>query len=45
LKERATMSVALPGESAEYRAARNQLLRQEIERRRAMEAVLPRGVS
>jgi len=33
------MSVAFPGESAEYRAARNQLLGQEIELRRAMEAV------
>src|SRR5881396_441234 len=43
------MSVTFPGESAEYRAARNQLLEQEIELRRAMEAVavarreLPRG--
>src|SRR5258708_8347242 len=34
-----TMAVALPGESAEYRAARNRLLDQEIELRRAMEAV------
>jgi predicted dithiol-disulfide oxidoreductase (DUF899 family) len=33
------MSVAFPGESAEYREARNQLLGQEIELRRAMEAV------
>jgi len=33
------MDIAFPGESAEYRAARNQLLEQEIELRRAMEAV------
>ena len=33
------MTVAFPGESAEYRAARNRLLDQEIELRRAMEAV------
>lgn len=33
------MAVAFPGESAEYRAARGQLLQQEIELRRAMEAV------
>src|SRR5690349_8197180 len=33
------MAVALPGESAENRAARNRLLDQEIELRRAMEAV------
>ena len=33
------MSVRFPGESAEYRAARNRLLGQEIELRRAMEAV------
>ena len=33
------MSVALPGESVEYRAARDGLLGQEIELRRAMEAV------
>ncbi|HEY3728195.1 MAG TPA: DUF899 family protein [Solirubrobacteraceae bacterium] len=33
------MSVAFPGESAEYRAARNQLLEQEIELRRMTEAV------
>src|SRR5215216_7796305 len=33
------MSVAFPGESAEYRAARDGLLEQEIELRRAMEAV------
>src|SRR6266542_4547882 len=39
LKERPAMSVAFPGESAEYREARNQLLGQEIELRRAMEAV------
>ena len=33
------MAVAFPGESAEYRAARNRLLDQEIELRRGMEAV------
>ena len=33
------MSVAFPGESAEYRAARDRLLGQEIGLRRAMEAV------
>jgi predicted dithiol-disulfide oxidoreductase (DUF899 family) len=33
------VSVAFPGESAEYRAARERLLVQEIELRRAMEAV------
>jgi predicted dithiol-disulfide oxidoreductase (DUF899 family) len=33
------MGVTFPGESAEYRAARNRLLEQEIELRRAMEAV------
>ncbi|MEO5816906.1 MAG: DUF899 family protein [Gemmatimonadaceae bacterium] len=33
------MSVAFPGESAEYRAARDRLLQQEIELRRAIEAV------
>jgi predicted dithiol-disulfide oxidoreductase (DUF899 family) len=33
------MSVTFPGESAEYRAARDRLLEQEIELRRAMEAV------
>src|SRR5262249_50476454 len=33
------MAIAFPGESAEYRAARNRLLDQEIELRRAMEAV------
>ena len=33
------VAVAFPGESAEYRAARNRLLDQEIELRRAMEAV------
>lgn len=33
------MTIAFPGESAEYRAARNRLLEQEIELRRAMEAV------
>jgi predicted dithiol-disulfide oxidoreductase (DUF899 family) len=44
-----TMGIAFPGESREYRAARDRLLDQEIELRRAMEAVaasrreLPRG--
>jgi predicted dithiol-disulfide oxidoreductase (DUF899 family) len=33
------MNVAFPGESPEYRVARDQLLKQEIELRRAMEAV------
>jgi predicted dithiol-disulfide oxidoreductase (DUF899 family) len=33
------MSVRFPGESTEYRAARDRLLEQEIELRRAMEAV------
>ena len=33
------MDIALPGESPEYRAARDRLLEQEIELRRAMEAV------
>jgi predicted dithiol-disulfide oxidoreductase (DUF899 family) len=33
------MTIAFPGEAAEYRAARNRLLEQEIELRRAMEAV------
>ena len=33
------MPVAFPGESAEYRTARERLLKQEIELRRAMEAV------
>ena len=33
------MAIAFPGESAEYRAARNRLLEQEIGLRRAMEAV------
>ena len=43
------MSITFPGESAEYRAARNRLLEQEIALRRATEAVaaarrqLPRG--
>jgi predicted dithiol-disulfide oxidoreductase (DUF899 family) len=43
------MSIAFPGESAAYRAARDRLLEQEVELRRAMEAVaaarreLPRG--
>ena len=33
------MAIAFPGESAEYRVERNRLLEQEIELRRAMEAV------
>jgi predicted dithiol-disulfide oxidoreductase (DUF899 family) len=33
------MSIAFPGESAGYRAARDRLLEQEVELRRAMEAV------
>jgi predicted dithiol-disulfide oxidoreductase (DUF899 family) len=33
------MSITFPGESAEYRAARDRLLEQEIELRRATEAV------
>jgi predicted dithiol-disulfide oxidoreductase (DUF899 family) len=33
------MVIAFPGESAEYRAARDRLLQQEVELRRAMEAV------
>jgi hypothetical protein len=33
------MAIEFPGESAEYRAARDRLLEQEIELRRAMEAV------
>jgi predicted dithiol-disulfide oxidoreductase (DUF899 family) len=33
------MGMTFPGESAEYRAARDRLLRQEIDLRRAMEAV------
>src|SRR5436305_11276690 len=33
------MGMAFPGESAEYRAARDRLLEQEIELRRTMEAV------
>ena len=43
------MGIAFPGESPEYRAARDRLLEREIELRRAMEAVaaarreLPRG--
>src|SRR5215210_40354 len=36
------MSTTFPGESAEYRAARDRLLEQEIELRRAMEAVAAR---
>jgi predicted dithiol-disulfide oxidoreductase (DUF899 family) len=34
-----TMGISFPNESAEYRAARDQLLEKEIELRRAMEAV------
>jgi predicted dithiol-disulfide oxidoreductase (DUF899 family) len=33
------MAITFPGESAEYRAARDRLLEQEVELRRAMEAV------
>jgi predicted dithiol-disulfide oxidoreductase (DUF899 family) len=33
------MSITFPGESADYRAARDRLLEQEVELRRAMEAV------
>jgi predicted dithiol-disulfide oxidoreductase (DUF899 family) len=33
------MSITFPGESEQYRAARNRLLAQEVELRRAMEAV------
>src|SRR5205085_11273917 len=33
------MSISFPGESPEYRAARDRLLEQEMELRRAMEAV------
>jgi predicted dithiol-disulfide oxidoreductase (DUF899 family) len=33
------MTITFPGESAEYRAARDRLLEREIEQRRAMEAV------
>jgi predicted dithiol-disulfide oxidoreductase (DUF899 family) len=33
------MAIAFPGESAEYRVARDRLLEQEIELRRTMEAV------
>src|SRR3954452_14309004 len=36
------MGIAFPGESPEYRAAREELLEQEIELRRAMEAVAAR---
>ncbi len=34
------MNVTFPGESAEYRAARDRLLEHEIALRRAMEAVV-----
>src|ERR1700733_4222862 len=37
--ERTVVAMTLPGESAEYRAARDRLLEREIELRRAMEAV------
>jgi predicted dithiol-disulfide oxidoreductase (DUF899 family) len=33
------MQIRFPGESAQYRAARDRLLEREIELRRAMEAV------
>ena len=33
------MGITFPGESLEYRAARDRLLEQELELRRAMEAV------
>jgi predicted dithiol-disulfide oxidoreductase (DUF899 family) len=33
------MSITFPGESSEYRVARDRLLEQEIELRRAMERV------
>ena len=33
------MSITFPGESAEYRAARDRLLQQEVELRRALESV------
>ena len=33
------MSITFPGESPEYRAARDRLLEEEIDLRRAMEAV------
>ena len=33
------MSISFPGESPEYRVARNRLLQQEVELRRATEAV------
>src|SRR5947207_4292665 len=39
MTRKAAMSVTFPGESAEHRAARDRLLEQEIELRRAMEAV------
>src|SRR5262245_49321996 len=38
-EEEETMRIAFPGESPEYRAARDRLLEQEIALRRAMEAV------
>jgi predicted dithiol-disulfide oxidoreductase (DUF899 family) len=37
--EEVPMGIAFPGESAEYRAARERLLQQELDLRRAMEAV------
>src|SRR5436309_2051096 len=39
MTRRGHMTVAFPGESAEYRAARDRLLGREIELRQAMEAV------
>src|SRR3954447_8671770 len=38
-REEAVMAVTFPGESAEYRAARDRLLAEEAELRRAMERV------
>jgi len=37
--ERTPMEITFPGESPEYRAARNRLLEREVEQRRMMEAV------
>ncbi len=39
------MGITLPGESAEYRAARDQLLEREIELRRLTEAVAASSAS
>src|SRR5437879_2633011 len=38
-EERRTMSITFPGESPQYRAARERLLEREIELRRSMEAL------